>query len=749
MKTAYPGSQERRKIHQRFGLVEQLQVVASTAVIVAMITIISIYIISGRTITYLDLLTILTVGLFGFITVAFVLKYGRKLEEQRRGLAAINTISEAISYSVRPNVILMNALKSVVSLLDADYGWIYLNKKENLRLEYHEGTDLDVIAEFESSTDKIPDCKSPVVKWEGMKSDRAAVPPQLQRIGVRVWISHPLQTSKGFSGVLVLASKDIRKFDDKQMNILSVFISQIEVALDNAQLFEKLRESEQLYADLFEHSPDMYHIIDRDGKIVSCNQTEVELLGYTKDELIGADVRILYPEDYQEEVIRHLDTIFYRRKNLSGHEERVIRKDGSLLDVSVNTSLMYENGEPIKVRVVMRDISEKKMMQEKLLQIQRIDSLGSLAGGIAHDFNNVLVSVLSAASIMKRKMKEDDSWYEYVEMIESSARRGGALTRQLLSFGRQSDVTFRPIDANEVVRETVKLMERSLDKSIRMEIDLTDDFALIEGDERPLQQVLMNLILNARDAMPDGGRVKLSTSIESMVQGVAQAPFEEPAKYLVMRVDDSGVGMDEETKEKIFEPFFTTKESGKGTGLGLSVVYGIVNKLKGFITVESEPQNGSSFKIYIPRYELEVRPSAKKTESKKQVTGGSEHILVIEDETPVGRMIRDMLRDFGYNITVCNSGERGLNELSTHDRKYDLLILDLNMPNVSGREVLLRLREFNKTIPVIISTGYGDHILEEQNIKPMPQGYIQKPYDEYEIGHLVRRVLDENKEPSV
>ncbi len=749
MNTAQPEAQEKRKLHQRFGLVEQLQVVASTAVVVAMITIISIYIITGREFTYIDLLTIITVGLFGFLTVIFALRYGRKLDEQRRELVAINTISEAISHSVRPKVIFMNALKTVVNLLDADYGWIYLNKNDKLLLEYHEGTSLDVIAKFEESKAKSPDWRKPVVKWQGMKSDPGAVPPQLRRIGVRVWISQPLETSNGFAGVLVFASKDIRKFDEKQMNLLSVFVSQIEVALDNAQLFEKVRESEQLYADLYEHSPDMYHIIDRNGTIISCNQTEVDLLGYTKDELIGSNVRILYPEENRSEISNLLKTIFEQQKNLTGHEERIQRKDGSLLDVSINTSLMYENGVPIKLRVVMRDISETKMMQEKLSQIQRIDSLGNLASGIAHDFNNVLVSVLSAASIMKRKMKEDDQWFEYVEMIESSARRGGALTRQLLTFARQSNVTFHPVDVNEVVRETVKLMERSLDKSIKMHVDLTRNFAVVEGDERQLQQVLMNLILNARDAMPGGGKVTLSSSIESLAHGNNKTPFGKAGKYLRIQVKDTGIGMNSEIQEKIFEPFFTTKDSGKGTGLGLSVVYGIISKHKGGITVDSEPENGSVFNIYIPLFDFDVRPSTKKIKSKEKVTGGSEHVLVIEDETPVGRMIRDMLSDFGYNITVCNSGEQGLRELRVNERKYDLLILDLNMPNVSGREVLQQLREFNEMIPVIISTGYGDHILDEQNIRPMTQGYIQKPYDEYEIGRLVRRVLNERKAPTV
>ncbi len=749
MKTAPALTEEKRKIYQRFGIVEQLQVVASTAVVVAMITIVSINVFSGHELTYLDLLTIITVGLFGFVSVYFSVQYGRKLEEQRRELLAINTISEAISNSVRPNIILMNALKTVLNLLDADYGWIYLNYGNKLFLEYSDGTKTDMVQAFEESRSSPPNWKKPIVKWDRMKTDSASIPPPLQRIGVRVWISQPLETSDGFAGVLILASKDIRKFNEKQMNLLSIFVSQIDVALDNAQLFEKLNESKQLYADLYEHSPDMYHIIDKNGTIVSCNQTEVDVLGYTKEELVGADIRTLYPKADHSRLEKKLDRIFNQGENLTGVEERIQRKNGSLIDVSVNTSLVYENEDPVKVRVVMRDITENRMMQEKLLQVQRIDSLGNLAGGIAHDFNNILVSILSAASIMKRKIKENDPWYEYVDMIEASSRRGGALTRQLLTFARQSNVTFHPVDVNEVVLETIRLMERSLDKSISMHSNLCNDFAVVEGDERQLQQVLMNLILNARDAMPEGGSIKISTTIESVNQGHVPVRLASYGDYVVIRVEDTGVGMDGEIQKNIFEPFFTTKEAGKGTGLGLSVAYGIVNKHKGFITVESEPGEGAGFMIYVPQFDLEHRKLVLKKQAKEKVAGGSERILIIEDETPVGRMIRDMLTDLGYKITVCNSGEQGLRELSTDDRDYDLLILDLNMPNVSGREVLYRLRDFNPSIPVIISTGYGDQVLDEQKLRPHIQGYIQKPYDEYEMGRLVRRVLDEQNQPTV
>jgi two-component system, cell cycle sensor histidine kinase and response regulator CckA len=728
-----------------FGPVEQLQIVASSAVVIAMMTIISINIFSGQELTYFDFLIIITVGIFGFASVYFSVKYGRKIEEQRHDLLAINTISDAISGSTRLDPVLQNALKTVVGLLQADYGWIYLYRGKQLQLRFAEMTSLDVVAILEGTKGKEQfRWTEPVVVPSKKGNEIFTVPQQLREKSIRVFNSVPLHTTDGFAGTLILASRDFNKFGEKQLNLLSIFSGQISTALDNAKLFERLEESEHLYADLFENSPDMYHIINRDGYIVSCNKTESEVLGYTKDELIDSHVSIIYPEDYHPTLYAHINRIFSEGINLSGIEEKIRLKNGKQIDVSVSSSLIYDGGTPVRARAVMRDITEHKMMQDKLLQVQRIDSLGNLAGGIAHDFNNILVAILSAASIMKRKMDPGEKWYDYIDMIEAASRRGGALTRQLLTFARQSNASFHPVDVNTVIRDTVRLMERSIDKSIVIETQLSADFVVVEGDERQLQQVLMNLMLNARDAMLQGGKITLKSDTMSIDGDNRPSPLASRGEYVVVSVVDTGVGMDKEVMKQIFEPFFTTKDPGRGTGLGLSVVYGIVNNHKGFVTVESDVNTGSEFHIYIPRLDLEIRRSVR-GKKREVVIGGNENIMLIEDETPVGKMVGEMLTDFGYKLTVFQSGEKGLLELKENGDKYDLLILDLNMPEMGGKEVLRKLRLFNTLIPVIISTGYGDQVIDEQQLRPYTQGYIQKPYDEYELGRLVRKVLNERR----
>jgi len=483
----------------------------------------------------------------------------------------------------------------------------------------------------------------------------------------------------------------------------------------------------------------MSHIVTREGIIVSCNQTETDRLGYQKENLVGFSVLALYPLQYHLAAKALVHDVFESRREVSGLEEQFLTKSGEVVDVSVITSIVYdESRKPAFMRVVARDITEKKKLESKILHAQRIDSIGNLAGGIAHDFNNILTSILGSTAIMKRKMRKSNTWYHFADIIETAAKRGAGLTRQLLTFARKSTPQVRPVIVNDIVEETLRLFERSIDKSIAVRKDLSDDMAIIKGDDGQIQQALLNLLINARDAMPNGGTIEISSQIvgsdvhHSSVFGEPRA-----GDFASIIVRDNGVGMNQEVQQRIFEPFFTTKE--KGTGLGLSVVYGVVNSHGGFITMQSDPERGSQFSMFFPL--LADREKFQRALKQQRLQQGHERILVVDDEEHVSEMISRMLQHLGYKVLVVHSGQEAL-VLFGKKTRIDAVILDMNMPTMSGKETFERLKEIRPDVRVIVSTGYSNESLEPTPLNNLVDGFLQKPYQMEELSKVLREVFD-------
>ena len=407
--------------------------------------------------------------------------------------------------------------------------------------------------------------------------------------------------------------------------------------------------------------------------------------------------------------------------------------------MSINASIILdEAGQPL-VRAVARDITEQKDFEAKIIHAQRIDSIGNLAGGIAHDFNNILTSILGSTSIMKRKMKHDDHWYRFADIIETAARRGASLTRQLLTFARKSNVQFRPIVVNDIIEETLRLFERSTDKTILVERILTDEVCIIHGDDGQLQQAFLNLLINARDAMPDGGTITVQTKHKQIEEDVTVTPEIHRGVYVAVSITDTGVGMDKKTQQHIFEPFFTTKDVGKGTGLGLSVVYGVVNSHNGYITVQSELGQGAEFTMYFP-----IIPAGEYLQHDVQplkLERGSERVLVIDDEKDVADIISGMLESLGYQVTRVDSGQKAIN-LFKKKKRFDVVILDLNMPKMSGKETFIKLKKIDPDVRVVISTGYGDRVIDASLGKAAGDTFLQKPYQIEELSRIMRLTLN-------
>lgn len=731
-----------KRVGSSLGLVEQSQMVASTTVVVLMMTIVAIYLFTGERLRWLDFFTLITVGLFGFLIVYFIAKYGQKINEQHQHLVGLNAIAQAVSRSVELNIVLQNALEKVCELLNADFGWIFLLENGKLQLKH----------QYKIQRNIFPEKLILDEKWiEVLKLDPEITPAffekqqyinsQLKQLGLADWASLPLERNMNFIGAILIASRNANAFKKNQLELLSTFRNQISLALNNAYLFEQLKQSEQLYQDLYENLPDMYHSINKDGIIVNCNKTEAEYLGYSKEELIGKSVAIIYPEDKGSNVIERVKYIFAQKVELKSVEETFQKKDGSNIVVSINTSLEYDSeGKPTLIRVVARDVTKQKMLEEKVIQAQKIDSIGNLAGGVAHDFNNILNSILGPASMMKRKLNEQDRFYKYIELIEDSARRGAAVTRQLLTFSRKSNIYFKLTNVNKIVEDAVTLFERSVPKLFQIKKNLYGNVLLVNADEGQIEQAILNLFMNAQDAMPEGGIITITTRAVDLTESIP-AVFSDipPDKYVQIKIVDNGRGIPRENLHKIFEPFFTTKEQSKGTGLGLSVVYGVVKSHKGYITVESELNIGTAISIYLPMIDKIVE--SEETKETHILVGGGEHILIVDDDIGANIVAGDILKELGYKVTIVQDGFQAIEKIQSTNY-FDLVILDLNMPGVSGKDVFYHIKKLNPSIKVLVCSGYSDTVLNDEDFLKDINGYLHKPYMYEDLAKSVREVLD-------
>ncbi len=473
----------------------------------------------------------------------------------------------------------------------------------------------------------------------------------------------------------------------------------------------------------------MYHLVNRNGIIVNCNLTESQTLKYSKQEIIGKHLTFLYPVEMHAHINELIKSSFEQKKEFRSSEEQMATQTGTLIDVSVNTSLVYdENDDPYLMRCVMRDITEKKLLEHKIIQAQKIDSIGNLAGGIAHDFNNILTSIMGASSIMRRRMKPNNQMFPFVDIIETASTRGKSLTNQLLTFARRTPIEFHPINVNVIIEETLRIFEPSAKSVINIIRDFSAVPAIVSGDEGQIQQAILNLLINARDAMPSGGKLIIQTIVDFKKE-----------KNVVVSVSDTGTGMSKEVQQQIFVPFFSTKGQSKGTGLGLSVVYGVMKSHNGTVSFNSEIAKGTTFVLTFPLYDK--IPLELYVTKPKKIVGGTESVLVVDDEDFVRQTLSAMLSDLGYSVTAASGGKEAISILSKM-KKFDLVLLDMNMPQVGGKKVFQKIKSLKLHSKVIISSGYSDAILEEKVFAKNIDGFLQKPYKIEELARKIREVLD-------
>jgi len=730
-----------RQFLQKLGPVEQAQVVASTAVIVMMTTIISAMVITGQSPRLMDFISILTVGIIGFVSVYFSLQYSRLLDEQRQQLLALYTIAGAVSRVAELEIVLETALDRITDLLKTPYGWIYMFDGTTLVLKHSRGTTLDFMDIQGTNGQPLSVwLNQPRVEREFLSEEPVHISADLKTMGVQFWASIPLKTKDLVAGTLIVAGSQYDMFTPKEAELLEAFGNQISIALNNAQLFDRLKKSERQYIDLFENAPDIYLSVSREHTIAGCNTTGAAMLGLPRDNIIGRHFESLFLAERREEIRTLVDRMFTEGRGLKDVEEQMTGQDGKHFFVNLNSSLVFDQaGSTVNARIVARDISERKMMEGAILHAQKIDSIGNLAGGIAHDFNNILSAILGSASIMRRRLTDRSKMYKYVEIIESSARRGSSLTRQLLTFARKTETIAKPVNINEIILETLRLFERSVSREIEVRTFLSDEAVIVNGDDGQIQQAILNLFLNARDAMPNGGTLAISTNvIIADAHTTSQFSSIKPGPFVVITVSDTGSGISREIQNRVFEPFFTTKDHG--TGLGLSVVYGVLQSHGGFINLESTPGRGTTFSVYLPRIHAVAQTTGRP--KRPRLPHGQENILIIEDEISVCEIARDILANLGYTVYTAHDGKSGVEFYRTRQGTIDLILLDINMPVMGGREAFELLRGINPRIPIIIVTGYGKSVVETSSFSSHVSGFMQKPFQLETIALTVRNILD-------
>jgi PAS domain S-box-containing protein len=519
----------------------------------------------------------------------------------------------------------------------------------------------------------------------------------------------------------------------------AVLVNFIDIT-DRKKAEERIVRSEERYRMLFEESKDGVFISTPEGIFLDINQAGVEMYGYSsKDELLNVDIaRDLYVDPEQREAIKKE---LAEKGYVKDYELHYKRKDGRIITVlETVTAVRDENNSIVTYRGIQRDVTEQKQIQQQLLQAQKMESIGTLAGGIAHDFNNLLGGVLGYASLIKNEFPEDHRGFGYANTIEKSATRAAELTAQLLGFARGGKYEVRPLNLNIIADETLGIIERTLDKSIQIETNLSPQLPTVEGDAGQLQQVLLNLCLNAADAMHGGGKLTIETGIEALTEEYAKARMDlRSGSCVCLSVTDTGIGIDQETQKRIFEPFFTTKEEGKGTGLGLAMVYGVIKNHGGYVSVYSEPDLGTTFKIYFPISGQREEPLSPQQEAPR---GQNELILVVDDEEHIRSFAQEVLEANGYRVLLAADGAEALALQKQHDGDIGLVMLDLVMPRMGGHEAFLRMKARNPELKALLSTGYGQKGKAQEILDDGVLGFLQKPYQPNALLSKIRSVLD-------
>ncbi len=536
----------------------------------------------------------------------------------------------------------------------------------------------------------------------------------------------------------------------RTLNLLSLIVGEISaIGFSNLKLARDftelkrvdmaLRKSEEQYRSLVETMNEGLALVDKDHRLTYVNERLCRILGYAREELIGKVVTDFVDEEYKdalfEEIIRR------KQGDTSSYEIGWRAKDGrQILTLVSPRGFFNENGEFLGSLGVLTDITEYKQLEEQLRQAAKMEAIGRLAGGIAHDFNNLLTGILGYSNLLKMNSSPGDSVHDAARTIEKAAERATELTQQLLGFARRGKHQIIPVDIHNTIKEVASLLDRTIGRNIRIKLKLQAGDRFIKGDPVQMQQVLLNLGINARDAMPRGGELTFETRVTKLSSEDNISDYDvAPGRCIVITVRDTGIGITKEIQERIFEPFFTTKKQGEGTGMGLAMVYGIIRNHGGSVKVDSQPEHGAAFRIYLPLVEEEETNYSIDTVNK--LVKGTGRILLVDDEEVIRIVASDLLTNLGYEVVTASNGKEAVEIFNENWPEIDMVIIDMMMPVMDGPNCFREMKRINPDVKAFLSTGYGVDGQAQQLLDEGMIGFIQKPYNMAALSTKLREAM--------
>ena len=650
------------------------------------------------------------------------------------------SIANAVNTTLNLPDLYRSIHRSLAGIIDVTNFFIAIvdSKKRTLYFPYHVDTrdeDFEPIADFDTHSSLAG---LVVLKRRPVLLRQAELEARSAQGGVwgpvpRVWMGVPLIIKDAVTGVVALQSyTDPDMYSEQDLQVLSAVSHQIAIAIDRKRAERALEESEKRLRAILESSPDPIVVYDTQGHPQYLNPAFTKRFGWSSAEVQGKPIPFV-PADQQEITAAKIREL-YRTKRPVRFETRRCTKSGEVRDILISAGPILGIGEALAGMVVtLADITEKNRLTEQFHAVQRLESIGTLAGGIAHDFNNLLTGILGHASLLAAEIDPSGQAVEHLKGIEKYVRDATDLTKQLLGFARGGKFEVKPTNIGALIEKQSRLFGRTR-KEIKIRENFASDTRTVEVDRGQIEQVLLNLYVNAWQAMPGGGDLYVQTgNVVLDSNDIASA-----GDYVKISITDTGVGMDEATRQRIFDPFFTTKEMGRGTGLGLASVYGIIKNHGGRINVESEKGHGTTFSIYLPASDKDV---VEEPRQDKRILQGSETILLVDDESVIVEVGQKLLERLGYTVRVARSGQEAIEIYRAGMDRIDIVILDMIMPGMDGGKTFERLKALNADVKVLLASGYSFDGQARSIIDRGCSGFIQKPFTLNALSVKIRQII--------